>query len=355
MRDFLKNDMMAALRLTRQGRLKDAVALLRGPPPAPGAFAFAKPPLNDAFEALGRLKTAPVIEGMPGLGPKPAPEPPGGARFEAREFANAAGSRKYKLFVPASYNGEAMALVVMLHGCTQSPDDFAVGTRMNELAEAQGFFVAYPGQATSANVSKCWNWFNPADQQRGLGEPSIIAGITQQIMGEFSVLPRKVYIAGISAGGAMAAIMGAAYPEIYAAVGVHSGLASGAASDFASAMAAMRRGGTRHVESAGARPIPTIVFHGDKDATVNIANAAQVIAQAKGNAVLRSDVVEGQSAGGMKYTRTTQSTEDGRPVLEEWVLRGAGHAWSGGSAAGSFTLPAGPDASREMLRFFNLQ
>ncbi len=179
---------------------------------------------------------------MPGLVVRTPIPVPDGARFEERTYTNAAGSRTYKLFVPSGYVGQAVPLLVMLHGCKQSPDDFATGTRMNELAEEQTFLVAYPAQSTSANPSKCWNWFKARDQERGQGEPSLIAGITRQIMSDFKVEPASVSIAGLSAGGAAAAIMGAAYPDLFEAVGVHSGLACGAASDTPSAFAAMRAG-----------------------------------------------------------------------------------------------------------------
>jgi poly(hydroxyalkanoate) depolymerase family esterase len=282
---------------------------------------------------------------------------PEGARFEERTYTNAAGSRSYKLYVPSGYTGQAVPLVVMLHGCTQSPDDFAVGTRMNELAEEQVFLVAYPAQTQAANMSKCWNWFSAGDQQRDQGEPSLIAGITREIMSDFAVEAGRVYIAGLSAGGAAAAIMGATYPDLYAAIGVHSGLACGAASDMPSAFAAMKQGGSAAAKSArrpgrSASTVPTIVFHGDRDTTVSSVNGDEVIAQAKASADLRTNVNRGQSAGGMSYTSTIYSDGSGRALLEQWVLHGAGHAWAGGSAAGSYTDPRGPNASREMLRFF---
>ena len=279
---------------------------------------------------------------------------PDGAQFKEHVFANQAGSRSYKLYVPSGYNEQPLSLVVMLHGCTQSPDDFAAGTRMNDLAEEGTFLVAYPAQAQSANVSKCWNWFSPADQQRDQGEPSLLAGITRQVMRDFRVEPGRVYIAGLSAGGAAAAIMGATYPDLYAAIGVHSGLACGAASDIPSAFAAMRQGRSDLARAPGRveRAVPTIVFHGDRDTTVNPVNGDQVIAQSKATADLRTTVTTGEASGGIRYTCTVQADENGRSVLEQWVLHGAGHAWSGGSTAGSYTEPRGPDASREMMRFF---
>jgi poly(hydroxyalkanoate) depolymerase family esterase len=239
----------------------------------------------------------------------------------------------------------------MLHGCTQSADDFAAGTRMNELAEEQGFFVAYPEQGRSANASKCWNWFNAADQRRDNGEPSLIAGITRQIMCDFPVAPGRVYVAGLSAGGAAAAIMGSAYPDLYAAIGVHSGLACGAASDVASGFTAMRQGAPRGKPKTGSI-VPTIVFHGDRDTTVSPANGDDVIASSLAQTTLGVSEISGRSSGGVSYTRTSYADEAGRTMAEKWNLHGVGHAWSGGSGAGTYTDPRGPDASREMLRFF---
>jgi poly(hydroxyalkanoate) depolymerase family esterase len=308
--------------------------------------------LRGFLDRIGQPGSLGGLDGLVGPGPARAPVPlPEGARFEERTFANEAGSRTYKLYIPSGYTGQPVPLVVMLHGCTQAPDDFAAGTRMNELAEEQTFLVAYPAQAQSANVSKCWNWFNAADQQRDRGEPSLIAGITRQIMGDFSVEPGRVYVAGLSAGGAAAAIMGSAYPDLYAAVGVHSGLACGAARDMPSAFAAMRQGGAPQYGGAE-QPVPTIVFHGDRDTTVNPVNGDQVIAQSRAGSDLQTTVSRGQAPGGISYTRTVACDDSGHPMLEHWVLHGAGHAWSGGSPSGSYTEPRGPDASREMMRFF---
>jgi poly(hydroxyalkanoate) depolymerase family esterase len=302
--------------------------------------------------------------GLPrGLGHR-APSPtsadlPNGAEFLACTFRNQAGSRPYKLYVPSGYHGQPVPLIVMLHGCTQSPDDFAAGTRMNSAAEEHTCLVAYPGQTSSANTHKCWNWFNAADQQRDAGEPSLIAGITREVMRSYAIDPRRVYIAGLSAGGAAAAIMGDAYPDLYAAIGVHSGLACGAARDMPSAFAAMQGNGgpaPRRARTGPAgskkRVVPAIVFHGDKDATVNPRNADLVVAQSSQGAALRRRVEKGQVAGGLAYSRMLHVNASGETVVEQWTIHGAGHAWSGGSPAGSYTLPQGPDATGEMVRFF---
>jgi poly(hydroxyalkanoate) depolymerase family esterase len=294
--------------------------------------------LSNVGDGLGSARQAPV-------------RVPEGARFEERAFSSDAGSRTYKVYVPSGYTGQSLPVVVMLHGCTQNPDDFAAGTRMNEVAEEQTFLVAYPRQPKSANMQKCWNWFNTGDQQREGGEPSLIAGIAMQVVEEFSADPTRVYVAGLSAGGAAAAIMAATYPDIFAAVGVHSGLACGAARDMPSAFAAMGGSGAIRPRGEG-RMVPTIVFHGDADRTVNPVNSDQVIAQARPERTLTKIVTRGETTGGMAYTRTVQRATDGGEALEQWVLHGAGHAWSGGTINGSYTDPRGPDASREMIRFF---
>jgi poly(hydroxyalkanoate) depolymerase family esterase len=295
--------------------------------------------------------------------PRPASTPdvaPAGGQFIESIYSNAAGTRAYKLYIPSRYRGQAVPLVVMLHGCTQSPDDFAAGTRMNAIADEQTCLVAYPAQSGDANPAKCWNWFRPGDQRRGQGEPSLIADITRQVMRDYAVDAGRVYVGGLSAGGAAAAVMGAAYPDLYAAIGVHSGLACGAASDVASAFAAMRQGGVSSTATyadaasiADRGPaVPTIVFHGDSDTTVHPRNGDHVIAQSKGATRAQTQVHRGRIDSGHAYTRTIHRDATGRAIFEHWEIHGAGHAWSGGSPAGSYTDPRGPDATREMLRFF---
>ena len=285
------------------------------------------------------------------MNPTPAAALPEGAQFISGSYANHAGSRNYKLYVPSTYTGQAMPLLVMLHGCTQNPDDFAAGTQMNQVAEEMGCFVAYPEQTAGANHSKCWNWFNAIDQQHGQGEPSIIAGIAQQIIDEYPVNERQVYVAGLSAGGAMAVIVGTLYPELFAAVGVHSGLPFASAQDLPSALSAMKRGASSS-RKAGNGSQPIIVFHGDSDTTVNPRNGEQVMEQSLHSHKGSPSIQSGSVPNGHRYTQTTHTKADGTPLGEHWVVHGAGHAWSGGSSHGTYTDAKGPDASREMLRFF---
>lgn len=290
-----------------------------------------------------------------------------GGQFIEGSYTNKAGTRAYKLYVPKGYRGQALPLVVMLHGCTQNPDDFAAGTRMNVIAEREQFLVVYPAQSTSSNQSKCWKWFNKTDQQREHGEPSIIAGITRKILSSYHCDARRVYVAGMSAGGAMAVIMGVSYPDLYTAIGVHSGLPYGVARDLPSALMAMKRGGgtptgtqVSSLSTPGirARAIPTIVFHGDRDKTVHPCNGDQVLAQLAGfapgtNATnLHKTVKRIYDANRHGYTHTIYQDTAGNILMERWLVHGAGHAWSGGSPHGSYTDPKGPDASQEMVRFF---
>jgi poly(hydroxyalkanoate) depolymerase family esterase len=396
-------EMLEAARLTRAGRLTEATALLqrmlqgkiardeifgaaadiaagRKPQiidvaetsgatdrPLLDRAAFVRPALQSLRTLVDRIKHPSGLE-LPPLQPAPVPIPdvvPAGGKFIEATYANPAGRRAYKLYIPSGYAGalapgQALPLVVMMHGCSQSPDDFAAGTRMNLISDEQTCLVVYPAQRSDANPGKCWNWFRPTDQQRDQGEPSLVAGITREVMREYAVDPRRVYIGGLSAGAAAAVVMGATYPDLYAAIGVHSGLACGAANDLPSAFAAMRQGelvasfGSGDILPLGSdgSAIPTIVFHGDRDTTVHPRNGEHVIAQSMRSTNVQSQVHRGRVAGGHAYTRTIHATEDGRAILEHWEIHGAGHAWSGGSRAGSYTDPLGPDAAREMLRFF---
>lgn len=361
----MMSDIEEATRLTRSGKLAEATALLRRAmsgaatpetapepkaPPAASPFGARKPRIFDVSPETGETIADPFRAMRDRMRPHTLPPVADGARFLSLSCRIAADSRDFRLYIPARKLTAPAPLMVMLHGCTQSPEDFAAGTRMNELAEEQGFLVAYPAQNQGANPQKCWNWYNAAEQRRTGTEASIIAAIARQVMRDHSVDPRRTYVAGLSAGGAAAAILGHAYPDIFAAVGVHSGLPVGAARDVPSAFAAMRQG----APAAPARKlVPTIVFHADKDTTVHPRNGDAVMAQQEAAATgLRLVEERGQATGGHAWTRRQRQDASGRPMLEQWVVHGGGHAWAGGASAGSYTDPRGPDASRAMLDFF---
>ena len=340
-----------------------AVRRRRSDPSKPAKAAAPRPKVRKT-KAVGKprrglAETVRWIEagGMPARPPvKPTkPRVPRGASFKLASYVSDQGQRSYKLYIPAkSWAGTQpcapMPVVVMLHGCGQTPDDFAAGTRMNALAEEFGLLVAYPSQPVGANSNKCWNWFRRSDQVRGTGEPSLIAGIARTILRDHPADPARVYIAGLSAGGSAATIIAAAYPDVFAAAGVHSGLPAGAAHNTASAFLAMQQG------APGDRPtvaVPTIVFHGDADTVVHPRNGRFVVARTlSAHPRLKKVVRKARSPGGRDYSTTAHRARNGKSYCEHWVVERAGHAWSGGHPSGSYTDPAGPDASREMLRFF---
>lgn len=327
--------------------------------------------IQDALDAarLGALKGVPpsVVDTIhqalerAGLRPR-APDAQAAAPAAGRVFehvhAGPAGSRAYRLYVPSSYRpGRPMPLVLMLHGCQQDPDDFARGTRMNEVAEERGLLVAYPAQARSANGSNCWRWYEAQQQRRAGEEPQVLVGIVREIARRHAVDARRVYAAGLSAGAAMAVILGDTWPEVFAAVAAHSGLPRGAAHDVPSAFAAMH-GGAPMPRPTRAPAVPTIVLHGDADATVVPANGDAIAAAAAGRFVEQLGPLERDEQRrvlhGRPCVQTVLRDDDGRPLVEHWRIGGAGHAWCGGDPAGSFTDAAGPDASREIARFFML-
>jgi poly(hydroxyalkanoate) depolymerase family esterase len=387
--------MREATRLTRGGRLAAATAAIQralggagaatsAPDPRPPSRALQAKASMDPSAGRSVVLEGCVLELDDRVEPGPASAPdfadiPCTRSSREGEFitgahTHASLSRHYKLYVPPGAAGRSLPLVVMLHGCTQDPDDFAAGTGMNALAREQGFYVLYPAQAQDANPSRCWNWFKHNHQTRERGETAVIATMTHAVIEARGIDRGRVYIAGLSAGGAMASLVAAAYPETFAAVGVHSGLPPGAAHNLPEGLAAMRAGAgaTALPASIPVRmrskaspadpvdlPVPAIVFHGDHDQTVHPRNGEQVVA-----AVLRSrlrspastasrPVIEQRvSTQGRRCTRSIHRSDTGQPIAEHWLVHGAGHAWSGGQAAGSYTDAQGPDASREMLRFF---
>ena len=370
-----------ALQLTKAGRLAEATRLIQARLTRrrqPERFDETAPQNGDAAdhiiegqwaEVAPPAVTVPAMDtaraelrresGVDDTPPRTAPITRQPSEWIAGDFENAAGRRAYKLYVPSRYAGQSLPLIVMLHGCKQSPDDFAAGTQMNSLAEEHGCLVLYPAQSNSANPSRCWNWFRREHQVRDAGEPSIIAAMTRDVVRRYGANPVKVFVAGLSAGGAMAAVMAVTYPDLYAAVGIHSGLACGSAHDLPSALAAMKglsvSMGQRGNASPPVHATPTIVFHGDRDKTVHPRNGIDAIASSalweggQGGDVLTE---QGQAPGGHQFTRTLHRDAAGQLLLEHWLVHGGGHAWFGGSRAGSYSDPRGPDASAEMVRFF---
>ena len=354
---------------TMHDLMRDATRLTRA-----GDLSAATQAIQRALSGAAAQGDANVLEGCVtevadrACEPAPAasfPHAPRAAGLSAGEFVEGShthGSltRHYKLYSPPGPLDRPLPLLVMLHGCTQDPDDFAAGTGMNSLAARQGFYVLYPAQAQGANPSRCWNWFKHNHQSRQRGEAALIAALTQAVVKAHGIDPERVYIAGLSAGGAMAALVAAAFPEVYAAVGVHSGLAPGAASSLPEGLAAMRSGAGSPPLAAppGSRlQVPAIVFHGANDTTVHPRNGEQVIEAAlSGSAAsspgMRPTIEQHVTPLGRHYTRSVYRTNSGPVLAEHWLLHGAGHAWSGGQAAGSYTDAQGPDASAEMLRFF---
>ncbi len=360
-----------ALDLVRKSNLAEATALLRkalsgeeargrSDPEAlqlPPGSTLAPPtgrPLGEVLRALrARSPMLPDTADAPAA-PDARLAHDFGERFASRTYRGAAGSLNYRLYVPADHQQRDLALLLMLHGCTQNPEDFALGTQMNDLADEFGLIVAYPHQPRRANASGCWNWFDRRHQNRGSGEPAKLAGLAQTLAREFGVRKERVFAAGLSAGGAMAEVLAATYPDVFDAVGVHSGLSYKSALDVPSAFAAMK--GTVVADSApvaandnGCRKI---VFHGGADAAVHPANGERILEQAERgpNPLKRSDLDWQTESGRVRHT--VLKDPKGRPIVEHWFVEDGGHAWFGGDARGTYTQSVGLDASRVMVRFF---
>ena len=399
----LQHLMGEATRLVRNGRLADAtraiqqslgaragrfdaptgMAATASPALALPAAAGAAPPWRKAHTPAD-VEDAVVIDRSPRPAQRPAAghplaEPPGSFTRVACVHPGARHNpHHYHLYVPPGATADTpLPLVLMLHGCTQNPVDFATGTGMNDAAAPVNALVLYPEQPHSANPNGCWNWFRPGDQHRGSGEPALLVAMVRDVMARHAVDAERVYVAGLSAGGAMAAVLGREYPDVFAAVGVHSGLQAGAAHNVMGALSAMKNGAkagpaahasAHHSGAPALPPRPIIVFHGDADGTVHARNGEQLINAALASAIggasnAQQEEHTGRSPGGKGYTRTVyyRAADSAGPsapppgntaVAEHWVLHGAGHAWAGGHAGGSHTDPGGVNATQEMLRFF---
>lgn len=361
------DEMLRATALTRSGNLGEATLVIQralgrvAPLPAPSA------PAPAPAEPAQRLPAAPMARRVEAedvtFRDVGTVNSTSAGTFNKHYFVSGGERYVYRLYIPAGVpTGQRLPVMVMLHGCKQDSEDFARGTGMNHLADEHRFLVLYPEQRQKANAMRCWNWFEPAHQARGKGEPAMIAALAAHVVASHEGDGARVYLAGLSAGGAMAALAGQLYPDVFAAVGVHSGLAPGAAADMPGAFSAMRKGRPgqpRTASAAGAGGLPTIVFHGTADTTVHPGNADHVLQaslaglRAAGLSLSEVHGAEGSSpTGGRQVHRTAWVTPDGTPMVELWSVAAGPHAWSGGSATGSFTDPQGPSASRAMVTFF---
>lgn len=355
----MNDDFMAAMRQTldavRAGKPAHATRLIQGALSGkadPAAPQPAQKPGRPADAALRQSRPlsqviADLVARRPGQaanlgGPVRTPDLPEGSVFERRRHEGPHGARDYRLFRPSGRKAPVRGVVMMLHGCTQTPEDFAAGTGMNRHAEDNGLIVLYPEQTRGDNMQLCWNWFRPGDQRRDGGEAALLADLGAGVLSEFGLADAGLFVSGLSAGGAMAALIANTHPDLVSAASIHSGLAPGSAQDVVSAFAAMRGEATGTAE---ALKVPAIIFHGSADATVAPVNAGRLAGPMSGasertgvDASRRFDVLSGRNESGH--------------LVEVWRIDGAGHAWSGGLDGGSFTDPLGPDASAESLRFF---
>ncbi len=362
------SDGVPALPVAGAGGEKQKKAGADNLPAKPGSYSSVpkrlRRPLGEVLETLRNATGLPVsmtrlpLASSGAISRSPEVSLPEGASFTSQSFACSAGTRDFKLYVPASAAEKPRGLIVMLHGCTQNPDDFAAGTNMNALAEVHGLLIAYPSQTRVSNASSCWNWFEGGHQLRDAGEPAIIAGLTRKVIQQFGINPEQVFVAGLSAGAAMSVIMGKTYPDVFSAVGVHSGLAYQSAGNVMSALSVMRgkKGASQFgkVQSPDEMPptVRTIIFHGTADRTVHPSNAQRILEMAQRSTADQSIATISDSSNGRRFTRTVIEQDNGPALVESWLIDGAGHAWSGGNVSGSYTDAKGPDASTEMVRFF---
>jgi poly(hydroxyalkanoate) depolymerase family esterase len=364
-------ELKKATQLTREGKLKEATSAIQralgSPQDVPPGSPTAHPDVNSGMRLAPGVPDFIDVEvrelpASPETGASAAPQQQDtGQResFEAHHFSSGGRTYTYRLYTPPRRDAKPLPVILMLHGCTQDALDFAAGTAMNELAAQHGCIVVYPEQPASANSMRCWNWFDPSHQQRGRGEPAMLAALAAHVVARCHGDAQRVYVAGLSAGGAMAAVAGQLYPDVFAAIGVHSGLPAAAATDVRSAHAAMRKPARKpDPRMASTAALPTIVFHGRSDRTVHPENGRQVIEEAAARAAAAGIALKPEehqvTVAGRPVKRTVYKDAGEVRFLEHWDIAGAPHAWSGGKAPGSYVDVSGPSASAAMIDFFLL-
>ncbi len=287
-------------------------------------------------------------------------------RWIRRRYTGTAGTRLYDVYVPGGARRGRMPMVLLLHGCRQTGTDFGRDSGFAELADTAGFVLVMPRQEVQHQLQRCWRWYDAEHQQRDEGEPAILRGIVDDVP---LVLPggridrRRVFVAGLSAGGAMALILATTYPDVFAAAGVHSATAYRSATRGVNALGAMAARGAGPDSGAAGRMAPVVLLHGTDDAIVRPPNADRIVDQwlasrrgavnGPGRAAVRPLAsTKALVVGGRRCLRTRWYTVGGRRVLEYWRVDGLGHAWSGGSARAAFIDRAGPSAAQVMWTFF---
>ena len=369
MSSSIYNSIRDALALVRKSNVVDATAIIRK---ALSGDKMQNPDANTQVKRLSLAGSAPTVASVQ-TPPRTVPlssfrhkevgnsaptktrhTRAGTGNFTSRIYHHTERDLSYMLYVPTRCSAHAQSLLLMLHGCTQNPNDFAIGTQMNSVADEFNLIVAYPLQPKTANTSGCWNWFDARHQKHGSGEPAMLAALAENLRCEFAISENRVFAAGLSAGGAMVEVLASTYQRQFTAVGVHSGLPYGAATSLRNALGAMK-GSSKiepHLNSEVAGRSRRIVFHGSSDATVHPSNAERIVNQSRRHSRNLTKVEYTNKINGREVTRTIWEDENGAAMVEQWVVRGGGHAWFGGNRQGSYTDPKGPDASREMVRFF---
>ncbi|MDP2213541.1 PHB depolymerase family esterase [Phenylobacterium sp.] len=288
---------------------------------------------------------------------------------ETADFGPNPGALRMLSHAPAGLPKGA-PLVVVLHGCTQTAEAFAADAGWLALADRYGFAVVAPEQNSQNNPNRCFTWFSSGDITRGEGEAASVAAMTAHAIATYQLEPERVFVSGLSAGGAMAAVMLAAYPDIFAGGAIIAGLPYGVAGNVGQAMMAMRGSDRRDASALGAlargaspqggRTPRVSIWHGAADHTVNPANAEASAGQWAWMHGLAVEPDETWSPPGRSHS-VWRSPEGGQVMIEKHLIAGLGHGTplavdgpDGAGAVAPYMLEAGVSSSLESLRFWGL-